>query len=468
MGSGLQLVDADGNVNDTDADATLQVDTDFIRTLTFAEGQVEFLRDIGNVNEVPPANHTTLTYDDVNDRWVASRDFIDIQATGNFNQTQVNTHRVPAGSGGDPSNFILSNWADFTNFDAQGIEYIAADNAFQFNGEIAFNLLVALRGVNVLYVPRDTEGDPGPQAGFLNGFNLYLERRIPVSTDVNGNHTFDDADWTVVVSQLVGGIVSAVGVEPFDNLEYADTDITPGTQYRARLEVTSLGFAGDTDDFWSIETQPSAEMAFLGTFGSASGFTALEVDRSQQIENAFILYSEPDATDTELVPKWITSRIVEDFTLDTSIGGTEDQIFVSGQQAIDEGVIELPIRMGEGLESTNQFRYLTAFNAFQYAVPRNTPILFTLSDIDLEITNYFTGGQDTRIGMSVRLQESRNNGRTFEDTTVVESSVHLLNNSQNSGFTDTDAGTTLVTLTGGSGTVTPLSLIHISEPTRPY
>ena len=302
----------------------------------------------------------------MNDRWVASRDFIDIQATGNFNQTQVNTHRVPAGSGGDPSNFILSNWADFTNFDAQGIEYIAADNAFQFNGEIAFNLLVALRGVNVLYVPRDTEGDPGPQAGFLNGFNLYLERRIPVSTDVNGNHTFDDADWTVVVSQLVGGIVSAVGVEPFDNLEYADTDITPGTQYRARLEVTSLGFAGDPDDFWSIETQPSAEMAFLGTFGSASGFTALEVDRSQQIENAFILYSEPDAVDTELVPKWITSRIVEDFTLDTSIGGTEDQIFVSGQQAIDEGIIELPIRMGEGLESTNQFRYLTAFNAFQY------------------------------------------------------------------------------------------------------
>ena len=90
MGSGLQLVDADGNLADTDDNATLQVDTDFIRSITLAEGHVEFLRDIGNVNEVPPANHTTLTYDDVNDRWVASRDFIDIQATGNFNQTEPN------------------------------------------------------------------------------------------------------------------------------------------------------------------------------------------------------------------------------------------------------------------------------------------------------------------------------------------------------------------------------------------
>ena len=285
-----------------------------------------------------------------------------------------------------------------------------------------------------------------------------------------------------------------------------------GDVYKRQLEVLSFGFAGDTDDFWSIETQPSAEMAFIGTFGSASGFTALEVDRSQQIENAFILYSEPDATDTELVPKWITSRIVEDFDLDASIGGTEDQIFVSGQQAINEGVLELPIRMGEGLENTNQFRYLPAFNAFQYAVPRSTPILFTLSDVDLELTNYFTGASDTRIGMSVRLQESRNNGRTFEDTGV-ETSVNLLNGSLNGGFTDTDGGTTPVTLTGGGGTVTPhtdymyrlifravrtdpdgnelpnqnstirfrvrvdpalnltgigLSLIHISEPTRPY
>ena len=120
----------------------------------------------------------------------------------------------------------------------------------RFNGEIAFNLLVALRGINVLYVPRDTEGDPGPEVGFLSGPNVYLERRIPTSTDVNGNHTFSDTDWTVVASQLVGSVTGAVGVTQFDTLEYADTDITPGTQYRARLEVTSLGFAGDSDDFW--------------------------------------------------------------------------------------------------------------------------------------------------------------------------------------------------------------------------
>ena len=44
MGSGLRF--------DTDtADGTLEVDTDYIRSLTFAEGQVEFLRDIGNVND---------------------------------------------------------------------------------------------------------------------------------------------------------------------------------------------------------------------------------------------------------------------------------------------------------------------------------------------------------------------------------------------------------------------------------
>ena len=136
------------------------------------------------------------------------------------------------------------------------------------------------------------------------------------------------------------------------------------------------------------------------------------------MENAFILYSEPLPEDNELSPKWITSRIVENFTLDSTIGGTDDQIFVSGQ-GIQQGVVELPIRMGEGLESTNQFRYLPAFNAFQYAVPRSTDLQFTLSDVVIEYTNYF-------ITDGFRI-----------DVSITECELQL-------------------------------SLIHISEPTRPY
>ena len=194
-------------------------------------------------------------------------------------------------------------------------------------------------------------------------------------------------------------------------------------------------------------------MSFIGTFGTASGFTALEVDRSQQMENAFILYSEPLPDDSELVPKWITSRIVENFTLDSTIGGTDDQIFVSGQ-GLQQGVVELPIRMGAGLENTNQFRYLPAFNAFQYAVPRSTDLQFTLSDVNLEYTNYFV--QDgSRLDVSVVLQESRDNGRTFNDTLVLTDS-ELLDGNINGGFADTDDDATETSvLTGSTAVLTP-------------
>ena len=194
-------------------------------------------------------------------------------------------------------------------------------------------------------------------------------------------------------------------------------------------------------------------MSFIGTFGTASGFTALEVDRSQQMENAFILYSEPLDTDSELTPKWITSRIVENFTLDTSIGGTDDQIFVAGQLGIHEGVIELPIRMGEGLVSTNQFRYLPAFNAFQYAVPRSTDLQFSLSDVNIEYTNYFVQN-NFDVDVSVVLQVSRDNGRTFENTLVLTDS-ELLSGNINGSFTDTDGGTETSVLTGSTAVLTP-------------
>ena len=80
------------------------------------------------MNDVFPDNHTSLTYDEVNERWTAARNFIDIQATGNFNAVQTQNYDAA----GPPEDFILTNWADFSNFDMQNIEYITTENAFQF------------------------------------------------------------------------------------------------------------------------------------------------------------------------------------------------------------------------------------------------------------------------------------------------------------------------------------------------
>ena len=109
--------------------------------------------------------------------------------------------------------------------------------------------------------------------------------------------------------------------------------------------------------------------------------------------------------------------------------------------------------MGEGLESTNQFRYLPAFNAFQYAVPRSTDLQFSLSDVNIEYTNYFvTSG--FRIDVSVVLQVSRDNGRTFTDTDVLTDS-ELLDGGLNSLFLDTDDGTETSVLSGSTAILTP-------------
>ena len=197
MGSGLRF-DTEG------ADGTLELDTDYLRTLEFAEGQVAFLRDIGNVNEVPPANHTGLTYDEVNDRRVAARSFTDIQASGLFDSEQVSSF-LPVSGSATSHDILLSNWGLFSGTAPQGIEYIAADNAFQFNGELAFDLAVASRGVRVLAIATDNEDNNNASVDPILTHELHLERRDPASTDVNGVHTFSDTDWVSVASEIQGG-----------------------------------------------------------------------------------------------------------------------------------------------------------------------------------------------------------------------------------------------------------------------
>ena len=125
------------------------------------------------------------------------------------------------------------------------------------------------------------------------------------------------------------------------------------------------------------------------------------------------------------------------------------------------------------------------------------------------MTNIFAGN-GRRIFFSIVLQESQDGGLTFSDTSITTTQTTFDEDNLNSQF-DTEANAILRTVTGASGVITPetdymyrlvlraarsnadgdaedtdstqptrlrlgvnpslhltLSLIHISEPTRPY
>ena len=108
----------------------------------------------------------------------------------------------------------------------------------------------------------------------------------------------------------------------------------------------------------------------------------------------------------------------------------------------------------------DRFRYLPAFNAFQYAVPRATEVTFTIGDTTLEFTNYFADdtGNNDGVRADVRLQESRDNGLTFTDTGIATSFYHITGGTGgalNAGFVDTEEATDVQVLTGASGEITP-------------